>query len=141
MFIHDDARDAPNYGGRVPVDTTPGPVPVYRALKNPPRNSSNHGAKTLSMSCNCGQTTVYPTRQQACSTKNTTCTMTLMSTTSSKNWTPRQPQDPSPPSRRNSVKNPNAVHVSTVEPSMAMNTVTRVHPHVGYVSFFKSSVD
>ena len=26
---------APNYGGRVPVDTTPGPVPVYRALKNP----------------------------------------------------------------------------------------------------------
>ena len=27
--------DAPNYGGRVPVDTTSGPVPVYRALKNP----------------------------------------------------------------------------------------------------------
>ena len=26
--------DAPNYGGRVPVDTTPGPVPVYRALKH-----------------------------------------------------------------------------------------------------------
>ena len=23
-------------GGRVPVDTTPGPVPVCRALKNPP---------------------------------------------------------------------------------------------------------
>ena len=23
MFIHDDARDVPNYGGRVPVDTTP----------------------------------------------------------------------------------------------------------------------
>ena len=23
MFIHDDARDAPNYGGCVPVDTTP----------------------------------------------------------------------------------------------------------------------
>ena len=35
MFIHDAARDAPIYGGRVPVDTTPGPVPVYRALKNP----------------------------------------------------------------------------------------------------------
>ena len=30
---------APNYGSRVPVDTTPGPVPVYRALKNPPLNS------------------------------------------------------------------------------------------------------
>ena len=30
MFIHDAARDAPNYGGRVPVDTAPGPVPVYR---------------------------------------------------------------------------------------------------------------
>ena len=35
MFIHDAARNAPNYGGRVPVDTTPGPVPVYRASKNP----------------------------------------------------------------------------------------------------------
>ena len=35
MFIHDDARDAPNYGGRVPVDTTPGPVPACRALKRP----------------------------------------------------------------------------------------------------------
>ena len=23
--------DAPNYGGRVPVDTTPGPAPVCRA--------------------------------------------------------------------------------------------------------------
>ena len=27
------AQDAPNYGGRVPVDTTPGPAPVCRALK------------------------------------------------------------------------------------------------------------
>ena len=44
--------DASNYGDRVPVDTAPGPVPVHRALKNPPRNSSNLGAKTLSMSCN-----------------------------------------------------------------------------------------
>ena len=26
-------HSAPNYGGRVPVDTAPGPVPVYRALK------------------------------------------------------------------------------------------------------------
>ena len=25
--------DASNYGSRVPVDTAPGPVPVYRALK------------------------------------------------------------------------------------------------------------
>ena len=58
--------DAPNYGGRVPVDTTPGPVPVYRALKNPPRGSSNLGANTLSMSCNWGETTVFPTRQRAC---------------------------------------------------------------------------
>ena len=31
MFIHDAARDAPNYGGPVPVDTGAGPVPVYRA--------------------------------------------------------------------------------------------------------------
>ena len=29
-----DAEDAPNYGGRVCVDTAPGPVPVYRALKS-----------------------------------------------------------------------------------------------------------
>ena len=28
--------DAPNYGGRVPVDTTPGPAPVCRALKTHP---------------------------------------------------------------------------------------------------------
>ena len=28
--------DAPNYGSRVPVDTTPGPAPVCRALKNLP---------------------------------------------------------------------------------------------------------
>ena len=37
MFIHDDARDAPDYGGRVPVDTTPGPSPVCRALKKTPQ--------------------------------------------------------------------------------------------------------
>ena len=36
MFICDAARDAPNYGGRVPVDTAPGPVPVYRAFKKNP---------------------------------------------------------------------------------------------------------
>ena len=48
------------------MDTAPGPAPVCRALKNPPRNSSNLGAKTLSMSCNCGETTVFPTRQRAC---------------------------------------------------------------------------
>ena len=29
--------NAPNYGGRVPVDTTPGPAPVHTALKNRPR--------------------------------------------------------------------------------------------------------
>ena len=40
MFIHDAARDAPDYGGHVPVDTTPGPVPVYRALKSNPISSS-----------------------------------------------------------------------------------------------------
>ena len=31
---------APNYGGRVPVDTTTGPAPVCRAPKNPPINPS-----------------------------------------------------------------------------------------------------
>ena len=35
-----NARDAPNYGGRVPVDTTPGPAPVCRALKINP--SAHH---------------------------------------------------------------------------------------------------
>ena len=34
--------DAPNCGGRVPVDTTPGPVPVYRALKSQPLSSELH---------------------------------------------------------------------------------------------------
>ena len=32
--------DAPNYGGRVPVDTTPGPAPVCRAQKSHPISSS-----------------------------------------------------------------------------------------------------
>ena len=66
ISVDNASLNAPNYGGRVPVDTVPGPVPVYRALKNPPRNSSNLSAKTLSMSCNCGETTVFPTRQRAC---------------------------------------------------------------------------
>ena len=48
MFIHDAARDAPNYGGRVP-----GPVPEYRAQKNPPLTMSEH--------CNCGTTAVFCT--------------------------------------------------------------------------------
>ena len=34
MSVQGRAYDAPNYGGRVPMDTTPGPVPVYKALKN-----------------------------------------------------------------------------------------------------------
>ena len=44
--------DAPNYGGRVPVDTAPGPVPVYRALKIP---------LTMSEHCNCGTNAVFCT--------------------------------------------------------------------------------
>ena len=35
-----NARDAPNYGGRVPVDTAHGPAPVCRALKTHPISSS-----------------------------------------------------------------------------------------------------
>ena len=34
------ARDAPNYGCRVPVDTAPSPAPVCRALKTHPISSS-----------------------------------------------------------------------------------------------------
>ena len=45
--------DAPNCGGRVPVDTAPGPAPVYRALKNPPLTMSEH--------CNCGTNAVFCT--------------------------------------------------------------------------------
>ena len=40
VYPYDIAAHAPNYGGRVPVDTTPGPVPVYRALKSHPISSS-----------------------------------------------------------------------------------------------------
>ena len=54
MFIHDAARDAPNYGGHVPVDTTPGPVPVYRAQKKSPLTVSEH--------CNCGTNAVSSLR-------------------------------------------------------------------------------
>ena len=35
-----DIVDASDYGGRVPVDTTPGPVPVYRTLKSRAISSS-----------------------------------------------------------------------------------------------------
>ena len=34
------AQEAPNYGGRVPVDTTPDPAPVCRALKKSTHHSS-----------------------------------------------------------------------------------------------------
>ena len=40
VYPYDIAAHAPNCGGRVPVDTTPGPVPVYRALKNPHQPNS-----------------------------------------------------------------------------------------------------
>ena len=40
VYPYDIAAHAPNYGGRVPVDTTPCPVPVYRALKNPHQPNS-----------------------------------------------------------------------------------------------------
>ena len=33
--------DAPNYGGRVPVDTTSGPAPVCKAIKTHPISSSS----------------------------------------------------------------------------------------------------
>ena len=55
MFLHDAARDAPNYGGRVPVDTAPGPAPVCRALKN-----SSHHLLITTMSC------PMSARQRAC---------------------------------------------------------------------------
>ena len=86
MFIHDAARDAPNYGDRVPVDTTPGPVPMYRAPKNPhsPSQSAATAGQTQfsalrtsrhlllhttgmqqpvlsSTGCNCGSSTVSST--------------------------------------------------------------------------------
>ena len=48
---------APNYGGRVPVDSAPSPVPVYRALKKSPlsacqrSNSSTVPALTAPRAC------------------------------------------------------------------------------------------
>ena len=77
--------DAPNYGGRVPVDTTPGPVPVYRALKSQPLSSELHvtnfsagatvgahsslhddtrGTRTT-LNCNCGNSAVVCTTRPA----------------------------------------------------------------------------
>ena len=40
MFVHTSKRLAPNYGSRVPVDTTPRPAPVCKALKTHPISSS-----------------------------------------------------------------------------------------------------
>ena len=50
VSVHATKSQAPNYGGRVPVDTAPSPVPVYRALK-----------KTLTVSehCNCETFAVF----------------------------------------------------------------------------------
>ena len=36
ISVDNASHNAPNYGGRVPVDTTPGPAPVCRALKTHP---------------------------------------------------------------------------------------------------------
>ena len=56
---------APNYGGRVPVDTTPGPVPVYRAYKLTPsahqRDDELLRTTRTTTRCNCGSTAVYST--------------------------------------------------------------------------------
>ena len=43
--------DAPNYGDRVPVDTAPGPVPVYRALRNPNSPSEHCNCTTVAVDC------------------------------------------------------------------------------------------
>ena len=48
------------YGGRVPVDTTSGHVPMYRALKNPHLSSSAARNEFLNR-CNYGSTTVFST--------------------------------------------------------------------------------
>ena len=52
MSVHATKRQAPNYGSRVLVDTTPETVPVYRALKNP---------LTVSEQCNCETFAVFCT--------------------------------------------------------------------------------
>ena len=40
VFVDKTPTHASNYGSRVPVDTTPGPVPVYKTLKSRPISSS-----------------------------------------------------------------------------------------------------
>ena len=41
ISVDNESQYAPDYGGRVPVDTTPGPVPLHRAPKNLPLISAN----------------------------------------------------------------------------------------------------
>ena len=41
VSVQSRAQDATNYGGRVPVDTTPSPAPVCRAHENTPRQLIN----------------------------------------------------------------------------------------------------
>ena len=57
--------DAPNYGSRVPVDTTPGPAPVCRAQKNTPHQLINAlmscSSRRKPRQCNRGSTTVFST--------------------------------------------------------------------------------
>ena len=66
-----NARSAPNYGGRVPVDTVPGPVPVYRAIKKLNPSAHHHDDELAHVDtprkrrvlnrCNCGSTTMFST--------------------------------------------------------------------------------
>ena len=52
---------APNHGGRVPVDTTPGPAPVCRALKTHPNTMMSCSSRRKPRQCNRGSTTVFST--------------------------------------------------------------------------------
>ena len=62
VFIHDAARDAPNYGGRVPVDTTACPVPMHRAPKSLPHIPAGKVSSWNCRSeCTCEDSTGLPT--------------------------------------------------------------------------------
>ena len=77
MSVHATKRQAPNYGGRVPVDTTPGPVPVHRALKiptltSPCQSTSTAKPRTLKNG-NCGTSTVFCTLNRICRCTQRAC--------------------------------------------------------------------
>ena len=124
VSVHIRPRDAPNYGSRVPVDTTPGPAPVCRALKK----STHHGRCGITAT----STTVDELRedidhgicrctQRACNDTCTTDVDHLVNVLQLENLNDHG-NLPVRNDRLRKASKTDAEHVSAVEPRRVLNT-------------------